>query len=1126
LRSSLACASSRLACVTADSRALTPAYHCRVNADALVATLDQLDHRERLAALIAHGRKLASEQVGALCAALMRGDVHRRRLALQLAALRGDLAVIERALDDGSISVRCHAAKLFGRVAATIPASVIDRLDAASCKVLLREVIRRRRTAIAESLVEALVARERLREAVSLLVICETRTIAGWLDTVAWPDAVWMRLATHRPDLLIARIEDRFGEGRPDLVWRRFDASVWAKLGAREPASVAGWIDRHADPESLPVQLRAALPYLVRWSPSWVVGTLARRIAWVAQHGLPAGLSQRARKVDDGQLAWLGRGLARSAPHLLALLLARLPYPRRASAFASASEPLDTARIEWPTSLLAVLPTAERELEVTRMLGLVRAQTDASWRRELLGLRDIEHARAELEREGRAAQATDRAEAHMALIRSTMRSQGGMAETLAWLRARVRNEQDPVRLAVLTALAELPGQRFDDPVALDQVIAPIFDARDTSYATRGRAAQIAQRLMIARAHEPRSPMFALGLSILERLAGQAGTPDLPRLDRNLPRGAELAIVEALLPWVQAAQQRQQQHHGYRLWAALGKRAWRVPALAQLLEHMLWHGYKNNVAWTAQLWLQDPRTRDPRVRALVERDRSALYLAPVVQHCHQRRQTLLTERFTSKPPRGRFHDGKVVVIPIFVDGFQRWSSALQRQYVALLEQAEAEPKRFSQARAGLIACRARVPVVGVAALAGALASSDVSTLEAALGALVHLDDPAPALPILLDHLDGDRARVAMYAMPRLAQVLPSERMVGALAELLTRPKLKVTVHKEALRLLGQLATPRAIELVRAAWREPLHRDVRVAAMHAARSLLVHGDAWTILADAATDPDPDIARALVEVPLATVSDVYRLRYLSAMAAVADHPSPSARAALFLALTSGWSIAGPREAVELAARVIARLDALDPWRAAARVLTEGTRSSTTHVCIEALIAELAMAAERDVAPAGERDRIAHQRLVAVIDTLLGDRHPLALTLVERLAISLLAQPHAWELGAKLRLDAAPNERVGAVAAELFVAAPTAGLRRAVEAAVRSAAQLEARDWQPTEAAQALADLREGEASLLAVSLLAVFGPRWGWGLEWTAKLAELREHPDLDVRLAARAVWITNG
>jgi hypothetical protein len=1092
--------------------------------DNLVRELDRLDHRERLAALIQHGRGLAADEVSALCRALMQGDVHRRRLALQLAQLRGELAVIERALDDSSLSVRSLAAKLFGREAPAIPASVVDRLDAVSLKVLLRELVRRRRTAIAEGLIEGLLARERLGEAASLLSVCESSSIAKWLDAAAWPDAIWLRLAKHRPALLVARIEVLFGSGRVDLVWRRFDASVWAQLAQREPATVAGWIDRHAEAEALPNNLQSALRHLVRWSPAWMVGTLARRVAWVAQHGLPQGLAARAHLVDDATLAPLCRGLARTAPPLLGRLIARLPYSRRAIAFAAAIESLELAHIEWPTTLLLVLPTAVRDREAARMLGLVRAQTNGSWRRELLGLRDIEFARPELEREGRSAQATDRAEAHAALIRSTARSRVGMPETLAWLRSRVRNEQDPVRLAVLMALAEAPVHRFDDPTALDGVIAPIFEARDTSYATRTQAARIAHRLMIARAAEPRSPMFALGLSILERLAGQAGTPDLPRLDRNLPRGAELAIVEALLPWAQAAQQRAQEHHVFRLWAALGKRAWRVAALGELLHQMLWHGQRNNAAWTAHLWLDDPRTRDERVREMVERDRSALYVFRVLQHAHRRRQTLLAERLRDEAPRGRFHDGKVVLIPVLVDGFHRWTTALQRQYVELIEQAELEPKRFSQTRAQLIRMRARVPITRVSELAAALASSDVPTREAALGALIWIDEPAPALPILLEHVDGDQARVAMYAMPRLARLLPRDRTVAALAELLARPQLKVTVHKEALRLLGQLATPRAIALVRAAWTQPLHRDVRIAAMHAARSLLSHAEAWTILTEAARDTDQDIARALVEVPLTTIADVHRSRYLSTMAAVADHPSPTARAALFLALASGWSLAGPGTAVQLAARVLARLDVLDPWQAAARVLAEGTRSATEHATIERLIVELATAADRDVAPAGERDRMAHRRLVAVIDALLGDRHPLALVLFERVAASLLAQPNWWGLGVRLRLAATPNERVGAVGTELFVSAPMPSMRSMVVDAARAAAELPARNWQPNEAAQVMADLREGDAAQVAVALLGVFGPRWGWGAEWVAELAELREHEALDVRLAARELWLT--
>jgi hypothetical protein len=1098
-----------------------------MSVDKLARRLDRLDHSERLAALIEHGRSLAPAEAEVLARSLFEGDVHRRQLALQLAQLHRNTSLAEQALDDRSVSVRSLAAKLVGRDAEAIPASVLDRIDAATLGVLFSEVVRAGRTAVAEVLVEGLIARERLAEAAYLLPVCRVEEIVARLDSVAWPDTVWIRLAKYRTGLLLARIDELFAAGpeRPDLVWRRFDASVWARIAQREPARLAAWIDRHADAESLPASLVFALRHLVRWSPSWMVGVLATRIAWVAQQGLPPGLAARARQVDDATLAPLCRGLARAAPIQLGLLLARMPYPRRAIAFESAIEPLETARIEWPTALLALLPTAVRDREAARMLGLRRAQTDATWRRELLGLRSIEIARPELEREGQSAQASDRAEAHAALIRSTARSREGMPETLAWL-GRIRNEQDPVRLAVLAALAEVPGHRFTDPTALDVVIAPIFEARDTSYGTRLQAARIAHRLMTARVTEPSSSMFAFGLRILERLAGQAGTPDLPRLDRNLPRGAEQAIVDALLPWVDAARERKQEHHVFRLWAALGKRAWQVPALAKLIADMIWHGQKTNAGFTAGLWLQDPQTRDERVRELVKRDRSALYLYPVFNHCHRRRQTLLVERFADKAPRGRFHDGKIVIIPAVAGRFDRWPSSLQQQYVDLVRLAETSPTHFTQTRAALIGMRARVPVSRVADLADAIASTEVPVQEAALAALVWTDDPAPALPVLLDHLDGDRARVAMYAMPRLARLIARERFVDALAELLARPKLKVTVHKEALRLLGQLATPRAIGLLRETWTKPLHRDVRIATLHAARSVPSQPVAWEILAEAARDPAEDIARALVEVPIGNIAAAHRERYFDVMHAVADHPSPVARKALFDALTSGWSLASPLAAVELAARVIARLDLLDPWRAAAKIVAEGSRSSAAHSSIEALIIGLVAAADRDVAPAGEHDRIAHQRLIGVLDTLAIDRHPISAVLLERLASALLAEPNWWGAGAQLRLAATGNEPIGRVTVTLAAAAPTPILLRGVHESARAAARLPARDWSASEAEQVVADLRESEARVIAVAMIAEFGPRWGWSAGWVAALGELREDSDLDVRLAARAIWIAMG
>jgi hypothetical protein len=543
---------------------------------------------------------------------------------------------------------------------------------------------------------------------------------------------------------------------------------------------------------------------------------------------------------------------------------------------------------------------------------------------------------------------------------------------------------------------------------------------------------------------------------------------------------------------------------------------------------IWHGHKNNAGHAAGLWVQDPATRDERVRELVKRDRSALYLYPVFQHCHRRRQTLLPERLADKAPRGRFHDGKLVIVPQVTGGFERWPTALQRQYVELVQLAEIEPKQFGQTRAALVAMRARVPITTAADLSDALASADVNVQEAALGALVWIDEPAPALPILLEHLDGDRARVAMYALPRLARLVPRDRFVDALAELLARPRLKVTVHKEALRLLGELATPRAMGILRQTWQQPLHRDVRIAALHAARAILGEPEAWPLLDSAARDESPDVARAVVEVPLGNIAEPYRARYLQMMLAVADHGSPIARAALFEALAREWSLADPTGAVTVAAKVIARVDLLDPWVSAVKVVAEGGRSLATHGRIIELVDGLVAAADLEIAPAGERDRLAHRRLSGTLEALARDRHPSTAVLLGALAERLLARPDWWSDGARLRVAATPKDRLGAMILALLAEAPSPRCTRAVEQAARAAAAMPARDWACDVAERCVTALAEGPpaARTIATGWVAELGPRWGWSTAWTSLLQRLREDSDLDVRTSAREVWLVRG
>ncbi len=257
---------------------------------------------------------------------------------------------------------------------------------------------------------------------------------------------------------------------------------------------------------------------------------------------------------------------------------------------------------------------------------------------------------------------------------------------------------------------------------------------------------------------------------------------------------------------------------------------------------------------AAQWLADPAHRDARVRKLLDEDESAIVLPAVFQHLHLHRQEWLDPFLERRSLSGRFTTGRVVYVLPAVSGFHRWLPRQQTTFSKLHREMAAERKRSMSERVRSVQILARMPVHGVDDLTGYLTTqSEVAIVEAALGALVWLDEPTPALPVLLANLDDSRARVAMYAMPKLARLVPKVVLEDALAELLARPKLKVTVHKEALRLLGGNRSERALQLLLAAWRVPkLHRDVAIAALHGARRWLDREEAWGMLEAALHDP----------------------------------------------------------------------------------------------------------------------------------------------------------------------------------------------------------------------------------------------------------------------------------
>jgi hypothetical protein len=517
-----------------------------------------------------------------------------------------------------------------------------------------------------------------------------------------------------------------------------------------------------------------------------------------------------------------------------------------------------------------------------------------------------------------------------------------------------------------------------------------------------------------------------------------------------------------------------------------------------------------------------------VRKLLDRDESAITHPDVFLHVHQRRQEWLDPFLKGRAIKGRFLTGKTVYVPTAQDGFHRWLPRQQRALLHLLLPVAKDETRGTWERVSILRLLPRLDVVDAAVLLPFTKGTDIPTSEAALAALAWLDRPESALGPLLEHLDSDRARVAIYAVPRVARRVPSETVGRAMEALLSRERLKVTVHKEAVRLLAALRSERSLALLRReADRPDLHRDVRIAVGHAARQLLDREEAWALLDALAASPDAYVARSLLDQPRFGVAPEARPRYLGLLLKVARHPDLEVRRYAFRVLPE-WSAGEEDRIAQLASERVRDLGRGAEWREAAQALVRVVSDGRAVEHLVATAAALVEPVPDSMNATPERDLPSRQRLMSLCHTLLELPRPVRVRnkgLLLEVARVIGAEPTLWPCSARLRLTTVEWKDTNAAAG--IVARLSSETQDeplfAVDLASEVRAQLEAAaaEWMPEGLLEAV-DWLFNEAPLVAVPFVAAAGARMGWTEEAARRLRALREHPKLAVRTAARSLF----
>jgi hypothetical protein len=1091
--------------------------------DALLADLGALHHKARQRHLTHWVRTNSGPVVGSVHDELCRRGAWERGLALCMAERTGHVAGVLRALSDPSVGVRRHAASL-AAVVVRDPLVLCDALLAADPETTARGVQRvasLRRSDAAARLIGPLLDRRDVslvRVLLGALPFAEARRVSELLD---WREMPWRRLALAHPAETLATVAQKMREqphrSATGTLWQALRPAL-VPLARHDPAALLTLLLRY--PPLLGAIVLDAVTPLLRHDPA---GTTELLLACGPSYRwFQLGYRRRKaiRRLSPALTQSLARGFAEEPTALRALLVC-LPPSSRAATFEAACDQAPATL--WPRELLAVLPDGVRHREARRLLAKANRSGTLLEQRSLRAWLPLDEVVATLVPAGKPTEreGSRRAFTWGLWVAAVGRERRGLTALLKASRF-LKNEQDPVRLGFLGALSKIPIRlvREDHVAALDALVIAVVEARDSSHAARGFVRSLAGRILLAHAGAPRGVLFRFGLRMLERCQAAGVAFSFPLFRHGLRQGAEVAVVHAVWSWLSAEVAREQDRSTLNLAMALGDRARNVVVLRELLMAIATTSKDpSSRANAITALLADPWGRDERVRTFLDHDESVVTLPVVWDHLARRRQDWLDPFLQGRRLRGRFASTKAGWVPAEPTCAERWLPRQQGALAAVYTAVANDTKQGLPARAQAVKTLPKLPVVGVEALQVWLADPSVNLVEAALGGMVWLDEPGPALPVLLEHLDGDRARVAMYAIPRMARLIGAAELETALSGLLSRPRLRVTVHKEVIRLLGAHPLPAAPALLTAQWARPdLHRDVRLALVHAAFARLDHAFAWAVLEESAVHADEEVSGALASQTRWMVPGNHHARVLEVLLRLAQHEASQVREALCVHLRGpgGFGGADPGRCSEVLANLLVREpagSAVVPSAVAALIVQGSTPGCGAPVAIA--VTQLCEAADTEplvAAHEGEPDMPAARRLRSLVEGICSVIPPQRARFGPLARVVLAALPAAdrwFRARAKLRLalhaGGADVRSLVDLAERATCAADQVWLAEMVLATLAD----RTRPWSIVDVLELEAALPD-QAALVKLALVQGAGARHGWSRGVRERLGALRAHP----------------
>lgn len=543
-----------------------------------------------------------------------------------------------------------------------------------------------------------------------------------------------------------------------------------------------------------------------------------------------------------------------------------------------------------PCPVIELMPAAIRKKEGAAHLKMAPLEGELWGRLPYAKLLGFQQCREELSSYLGDPEPETRAVAVRPLVDSVKYDRDSAGELLEFLESR-KNEPDPVRMAFVLSLAELPPGIWKEShlAGLEQVIRGALNAKDLSPSTVAYLGSLIVALV------PFHLDWAgkwLATILKERHYLQLGDQTSRLNDAHVK-----ALSPHFVPVLRTLQKMEKERAILSLAGTFNRRLSQFKELEDMVEELVLSASNVYVSQQALgiVFAHCKGKLEELIPRLLRKDPTWFQDYNVRRYIHSCRQDLLTPYLGQRAFKGRFGTGKTCVVPRFDGGFQRWSREQRRIYEKSLESLASDRDEHSVGDIFLaldgLSTLPDASIETILRYARLKEPDKQAVRDRAIYCLSRLDNGG-GVKELIDCLSDERARSAIYV---LREALLEMERDEALDILTDAPRRQITVAKEIVRLIGELRSDNAFVTLVEINQTELHRDVKIALLRALWNFLDRDETWNILEATARQSDRSVALHMVRIPSTRISVKAEDRLVELLASLLSFEEPMVRIAV---------------------------------------------------------------------------------------------------------------------------------------------------------------------------------------------------------------------------------------